>query len=136
MVIRKDKQFLIPIKVLPDGKNGMCGGGFTMAFVYAPRGNFLIKGYYREVKKYIDETFKQGFVNYTLWYVCDYTNKKTHRSIWSFIGDKLSIHEPYRPKRGSKTHKWGIYPYSKKDVVMRLKRMPKCWIPEFSELDK
>jgi hypothetical protein len=134
MELRKNKKFMFPIDIKADGKRGMYGGAWCLAFVYTPKGNFLIRGYHREVKKYVSETFKNGFVNYSLW--DNEYGKKRHRDIWEFINLQLSIFEPSRSRRGKSRHKWEIYDSRKREVVMRFKRMPKCWIPEFNNLIK
>lgn len=128
---KKSKTFLMPIVIEADGKSGMMGGAYTLAFVYSPRGNFLIKGYHREVKEYIEKTFNRAFVNYSLWHN-KYGSKK-YRTIWKFIGDRFSILEPQIAHKKGFT-KWRIYDRQTHKVVLTFKRLPKTWIPEFSLL--
>lgn len=45
------------------------GGAYTLAFVYSTEGNFLCKGYFKEVEEYLKGLADSGlkfFVNYSL----------------------------------------------------------------------
>jgi len=87
-----------------------------------------IKGYFREVKEYIEKAFNKGLVNYTFW------NRKyqlkTYRSIWKLIKCNVFIHKPNRAK---KEYKWKFYDYEHKQYVLTFKRLPKCWIQTFNQ---
>jgi len=137
------------IEVPADGKSGMAGGAYVLAFVYSKyKGNMVVKGYVREVEEYIKKNIKTHyFVNYTLWYM------GSHRDIWNFWKKEIGIHEPTRStKRGkikAKDRKFCIRPYVEwtydnaeehekrweeaKKEALYFKRMPKRWIPEFDK---
>jgi len=138
-----------PVVEIPsDGKSGMAGGAYVLAFVYSKyKGNVVIKGYMREVEEYIKKNFTHYFVNYTLWYM------GSHRDIWQFWKKGIGIHEPTRStKRGkikAKDRKFSVRPYVEwtydgaeererrwkeaEEQALYFKRMPKRWIPEFDK---
>jgi len=137
------------IEVPADGKSGMMGGAWVMAFVYSKhKGNVVVKGYMREVEEYIKKNFTHYFVNYTLWYL------GSHRDIWKFWKESIGIHEPTRScKRGkieNRDRKFCVRPYVEwtydseklrekrykeaEEKALYFKRMPKRWIPEFDKL--
>jgi len=129
------------IEIPADGKSGMWGGAYTTAFLYSPKGNFVIKGYMREVEEYIKKNYTKYFVNFCLW------NEGSHRDIWQFYKKDVMFHSPdpkssYR--RRSNTHnKWIVkrtkYPYREGEMPddnkleMVFKRLPKRWIPDFDK---
>jgi len=138
------------IEVPADGKSGMMGGAYTLAFVYSKKkGNVVVKGYRREVEAYIKENFTQYFVNYSLWYL------GSHRDIWEFWKPSINIFEPTRSSKRRKIEKkdrmfsvrpktdwsWDVsdeeYKKQQKEADERtlyFRRMPKRWIPEFDNL--
>lgn len=135
--------------VTPDGKRGTAGGAYVLAFVYSKyKGNFVVKGYMREVEHYIEKNFTHYFVNYSLWHLGG------HRDIWKFWKNSIGIHEPQRSTRRRKIEpkdrKFRVRPYTdwswdvseeeherqKKQAdeqELVFKRMPKRWIPEFDK---
>jgi len=119
------------IEVPASGETGMWGGAYTLAYVYSSKGNFLVKGYLREVEKYIEQTFKEKyFVNLSLWH------RGKHRDIWKFWKDKVQMNaaNPFRyndRKPDPKHRKWEIYSGSGPDrIEVKFKRIPKRWVPE------
>lgn len=57
------------IEVPASGKNGWAGGAYTMAFVYSNKGNFVVKGFFEEVKNFLKKKKNEGwkyFANYTM----------------------------------------------------------------------
>jgi len=138
------------IEIKADGKSGMMGGAYVLAFVYSKHdGNFVVKGYMREVEKYIKKHFTHYFVNYSLWYL------GTHRDIWEFWKKGVGIHTPTKSSKRGKIKKedrvfkvrprcdwsWDVskeeYKRQQKDADERqlvFKRMPKRWIPEFDNI--
>lgn len=142
-----NKQYPV-INIEPDGKSGMMGGAYVLAFVYSKhKGNVVVKGYLREVEEYIKKNFTHYFVNYSLWYM------GSHRDIWNFWKKEIGIHEPTRScKRGKiskKDRKFVVRPYVEwnydsaeererlhkeaDEKALYFKRMPKRWIPEFDK---
>jgi len=139
-----------PIIDIPaDGKSGMWGGAYCLCFVYSKyKGNFVLRGYMREVEAYLKKNYTHYFYNMSLWHL------GMDRNIWSFWKDDIAI---FTPSRESKTHKgkkkwkFQVRPYSssynfdddakweeKEKIFDRdslwFKRMPHQWIPEFDNL--
>lgn len=135
------------IEIPADGKSGMAGGAWCLCFVYTKhKGNFVVKGYYREVEKYLKENHTHYFCNYSLWYLGQ------HRDIWHFWKETLNIYSPDKYKKGVKKEslrfrvrprcdwRWDVsdeeYEKQQKEAdekQLLLKRMPKRWIPEFDK---
>jgi len=133
------------IEVKADGKSGMAGGAWCMAFVYTKhKGNFVVKGYVREVEAYIKKNYTHYFYNLSLWHL------GSHRDIWHFWKNSVNIYEPDKYKKGVKKERlifrvrprcdwsWDVsekeYKRQNKEadkVQLLFKRMPKRWIPEF-----
>ena len=147
--LANNKQYPV-IEVPADGKSGMVGGAYVLAFVYSKcKGNLVVKGYMREVEQYIEKNIKTHyFVNYSLWYL------GSHRDIWKFWKDGIGIHEPTRSTRRGKPkkedRKFVVRPYvdwnydlseeereekyrEADEQALKFKRMPKRWIPEFDK---
>ena len=127
------------VRVIANSGNPMwSGGAYTMAFVYSNKGNFLVKGYYKEVKEYLESEIKKGLkfvVNYTLWSRRPYTDEKHHRDIWNTSNRRTFLFEPDYKSRGNykRRYKWRL-DNSEKDTELILKRFPKRWIPEFDKV--
>jgi len=87
-----------PIIDIPaDGKSGMWGGAYCLCFVYSKyKGNFVLRGYMREVEAYLKKNYTHYFYNMSLWHL------GMDRNIWSFWKDDIAI---FTPSRESKTHK-------------------------------
>jgi len=135
-----------PVILVPaDGKRGVAGGAWCMAFVYTKyKGNFVVKGYLREVEAYIKKNFTHYFYNLSLW------NLGGHRDIWYFWKNSVNIYDPDKYKKGMKKENqmfrvrprcdwsWDVsekeYKRQHKEAdktQLLFKRMPKRWIPEF-----
>ena len=135
------------IEIPADGKSGMMGGAYCLCFVYTKhKGNFVVKGYVREVEEYVKKNYTHYFYNLSLWYL------GSHRDIWHFWKENVGIHEPTRSTKRGKISKedrrfkirprtdwsWDVsdeeYKRQHKEADERqlvFKRMPKRWIPEF-----
>ena len=147
--IRKQNKNLPVSEIKADGRSGMWGGAYTIAFVYSNKGNFVVKGYYREVQKHLDELKQKGykyFVNFTLWKSKDnygFPVKEKHRDIWSFYKDNIHITHPKdnysleyrrgRRRRNYQGRKWNVKSNTT-HVEFAFKRMPNRWIEEFDLL--
>jgi hypothetical protein len=122
------KQFEV-INVPNDGEPKWYGGAFTLAFVYSNKGNFLVKGYDKEVEQYIKTHFTRYFVRMVLY------GKGEHRDIFHF-GSKcnLALDAPHF-KRSDYHNKYRVRPYGYGSiplgVQLTFKRFPTKWIPEF-----
>lgn len=126
------------IEIDADGKSGMNGGAYTLCFVYSKyKGNFVLKGYMREVEDYLKKNHTHYFCNYSLW------NLGGHRDIWKFWKDNVGVFEPSRYKKGvsKESLKFQVRHYSfmldENDEMLinkfSFKRMPKRWITEFDK---
>ena len=133
------------IEIPADGNSGMAGGAYCLCFLYTKhKGNFVIKGYVREVEEYVKKNYTHYFYNLSLWYL------GTHRDIWHFWKKDLNIYSPDKYKKGVKKEnlrfrvrprcdwRWDVsteeYEKQQKDAEEKqlvFKRMPKRWIPEF-----
>ena len=127
------------INVPAAGKTGWYDGAYCLCFVYSKyNGNFVLKGYYREVKDYLKKNYTHYFYNMSFWY------KGFSRNVWNFWKKDIGIFEPSirERKKGKKTK---VRPYSCsyenkfseeeiKAKTFYFKRLPKRWIPEFDKL--
>ena len=127
------------IEVPAEGKTCWGEGAYCLCFVYSKyNGNFVLKGYYREVKKYLKKNYTHYFYNITLWH------KGFSRNIWHFWKKDIGIFDVgvRERKKGRKTQ---VRPYSCsyenkfteeeiKSKTFYFKRLPKRWIPEFDKL--
>lgn len=117
------------IEVPNSGRSYWIEGGYTYFFVYSPEGNFLLKGYWREVKEFADRKFNKYIYKAIIY------RKGTSRRIISFAKCPLSI-KPPNIKR--KSYKYIIEPYyyndNKNAFKLRLKRLPEKWIAEYDAM--
>ena len=125
------KKELEVIEVKPSGIKSWGGGAYTIAFVYSKHnGNFIVKGYMDEVRKYIESTLTHFFVNYTYW------SNNGFRSYWAFWKSNYYIRQPERRKlkpsiySPHKTrYKWQICNFSKENPInLQFRRFPNRWI--------
>lgn len=131
------------IDVPASGMPTWMGGAYTLCFVYSKyNGNFVLRGYSKEVEEYLKENYTHYFYNMSLWYY------GSNRDIWKFWKDNVGVHYPHRHSRvfkGKDRWKFQVRPYTnwhdseeeKKNADNKslwFKRMPKRWIPEFDKL--
>jgi len=126
------KQYPV-INVPADGKSGWYNGAWCMVFVYSKnKGNFILKGYYREVFKYLKENHTHYFYYLSMW------SPKGNRGYWSFWKDCISIFSPEKSRRRTLREKFQVVKYTKgthdRIFEKEFKRLPKRWIPEFNKL--
>lgn len=128
------------IEVPASGEPTRSGGAYCLCFVYSKyHGNFVLKGYMKEVQEYLKKNYTHYFCNYSLWH------KGFNRDIWDFWKDNIGIFHPsirFTKRKGDR--KIQVRPYSnwfdddvtteeKKETTLRFKRMPKRWISEFDK---
>lgn len=124
------------IEIPADGKRGMSGGAYCLCFVYSKyKGNFVLKGYMREVEEYLKKNHTHYFCNYSLYH------SGQNRDIWHFWKKDIAIFDVSIKERrkGKKTE---VRPYmdSEPDKAVleaktfKFRRLPKRWIPEFDKL--
>lgn len=135
------------IDVPASGRRGMSGGAYTYCFVYSKySGNFILRGYSREVEEYVKKNYTHYFYNLSLWH------HGNNRDIWFFWKKDISIHTPNRHSKifkGNDRWKFNVVPridthswnddYEEKQKLANqkslwFKRMPKHWIKEFDNL--
>lgn len=124
------------IDVPANGKSGWFGGAYVLCFVYSKyKGNFVLRGYSKEVDEYLKKNYTHYFYYKSYWY------HGFSRGHWDFWKDSICIFEPDRKRRKEK--KFMVRPYnhdftgtgfSKEELdakTLKFKRLPKRWIPEF-----
>jgi hypothetical protein len=121
------------IEVLSDGRRNWYEGARCMFFVYSrDNGNFILKGYRREVENYLKENYTHYFYYNSMWH------KGISRGNWYFWKNNVSIFEPSNNKREKYTvvkhAKSSEFYFGKNEVRLTFKRLPKRWIPEFNKL--
>ena len=130
------KKELPVIEIPADGRPDWYEGSFCMFFVYTKnKGNFILKGYRREVEKYLKENYNHYFYYLSMW------SDGKSRGHWLFWKDNVTIFEPskskpYRRLKYSVTKYSNSSGYYNKSVIFNkdFKRLPKHWIHEFDEL--
>ena len=128
------------IEVAASGKRGMYGGAYCLCFVYSKYdGNFVLKGYWKEVEEHLKKNYTHYFYNLSLWH------RGLQRNLWNFWKDDIGVFEPDRRSKhtkGKSKWKFEVRPYSSFKHVEKgyeefeplwFKRMPHRWIPEFDK---
>lgn len=127
------------IEISGAGKKSWIGGAWTIAFVYSKyHGNFILKGFYKEVVEQLSKNYTHWFANLTLW------RAGKGREVWDFWKGDVIISSPRRRPRIINTfhsnfglklrdYKWKFRNIPTKKEL-KFKRLPKRWIPEFDEL--
>lgn len=144
-----------PEVIVPaDGKTGWWEGAFTINFVYSNKGNFIVKGYRREVEEYLRKRVQNEGLKYVINQVLyGGKNWKTggsqFRDIWNHYDERVRLSEPsssseyigntYRTRRvwRENDRKW-IFRFNETKhwdsntiYELKLKRFPNRWVPEF-----
>lgn len=124
------------IDVPANGKRGWCGGAYCLCFVYSKyNGNFVLRGYIREVEEYLKKNYTHYFCNKSLWW------SGQNRDIWKFWKEHVGISHPSLRdrKKGKKIEVMAYRSWFKEEptneerdeMTFKFRRMPKRWIPEF-----
>jgi hypothetical protein len=131
------------IEVPASGESTWSGGAYVLCFVYSKyNGNFVLKGYHKEVREYLKKNYTHYFYNMSFWH------HGNNRDFWGFWKDNVGIHYPYNKYsifKGKNRWKYNVRPYTicckseeeKREAEKKqlwFKRMPKRWIPEFDAL--
>jgi len=127
------------IDVPANGEQSWVGGAYCLCFVYSKyKGNFVLKGYVKEVEEYLKKNYTHYFCNKSLWF------HGFNRDIWDFWKEDVGIfHSSIREKKRKKK-KIEVRPFSawfeddvttqeKDKMALKFRRMPKRWIPEFDK---
>jgi hypothetical protein len=123
------------IQVPASGKPVWYGGARAMLFVYSKgHGNFILEGYSKEVEEYLKKNYTHYFYRYTYW-----CNGKS-RGGWKFWKEGVGIMEPSKVRKEWKytIRKWtggrhSVTVEESNKTALKLKRLPKRWIPEFNK---
>jgi hypothetical protein len=128
-----------PIIDIPaDGRAKWYGGAYCLCFVYSKHnGNFVLRGYIREVEEYLKKNYTHYFCNKSLWYAGQ------NRDIWSFWKSNVGISLPSirERKKGKKVQVWAYRSWfdedstkeEREEMTFKFRRMPKRWISEFDK---
>lgn len=121
-------------EVKASGKPCWSEGGYCLLFVYSKNdGNFILKGYFAEVTKFLEKNYTHYFYYLSLWH------DGKSRGYWRFWKDAVTI---YQPNKRAKAFKYRVVKYNRMSMYMdnkieaelKYKRMPNHWIPEFDKL--
>lgn len=130
----------LPVQVLLNtGPKNYYQGAYTLAFVCSNQGNFLLKGYLREVEDELKKRKSAGlkyYVRFSLW------KEGKCRSILKFYLEDYSFLEPSRHSSSNdrwdhKSRKYRLYKIEglgDYKTIKSFKRLPQKWIPEFDNL--
>jgi hypothetical protein len=128
-----------PVYDIPaTGKSNWMEGAYTLCFVYSKyNGNFVIRGYRREVMDFLKKNFTHYFCYISMW--CNGQS----RGYWRFWKENtINIFQPSPRSKHFRSYKHIIEKYdgnkfkSGYNTIKKLefKRMPHRWIPEFDKL--
>lgn len=101
---------------------------WCMAFVYTPDGNHLFNGWADPVRAYIVNYFSKAMVNFV------YFKNKRLFNVWALYipGKSILLINPGLKKNARKYRgRHFIFQEKGKDPYLKLRRIPKKWIPEF-----
>jgi len=121
------------IDVPASGNRDWSGGAYCLCFVYSKyKGNFVLRGYIKEVEEYLKKNYTHYFYNKSLWH------HSQNRDIWGFWKKDIGIFTASLKKKRKKTQIRPYYEYeideaNLKAKTFEFKRLPKRWIPEFDK---
>jgi len=111
-----------------DGRGyGLKTNPYSVFFVYAPQGNYMVTGYRQIVQAYVRQHFPICVCRYTYW------KKGNTRGKWNFEGAHCHIDMASSSARKNK-HVFHGWVDGKRVEFLRLKRIPNKWIPEYDEI--
>lgn len=131
------KQYKI-IDVPANGNPEWYGGAFTLAFVYSKyNGNFILRGYVKEVQEYLKKNYTHYFYNLTMF------GGLRSRNIWYFWKENIGIFEPSSRRHKTKeSRRYNVRKYhcsydkdTETTISFSFKRLPKRWISEFDSFN-
>ncbi len=121
------------IDVPASGNRDWSGGAYCLCFVYSKyKGNFVLRGYIKEVEEYLKKNYTHYFYNKSLWH------HSQNRDIWGFWKKDIGIFTASLKEKRKKTQIRPYYEYeideaNLKAKTFEFKRLPKRWIPEFDK---
>lgn len=133
------KKELPVIEIPAQGKTEWIEGAYTIAFVFSKSGNFILKGYIKEVREYLKKNCTHYLANLTLWHHGEY------RDIWQFWKPNVYVNHNTRKERIKLNRKritivkYGDSKFksnfpTEKKIELNFKRLPQKWIPEYEQL--
>ena len=114
---------------------------YVHVFLHSPKGSFVIKGYVHTVGNYIKEHFPINIHN-TKYFGPKRGNKSQN---WYFDGTRCRIrcpgHKNYATGKRERKFKFWVHTrdasgFTTETVLLKLKRIPNKWIPEYDEIIK
>lgn len=111
-------------------------GARTIAFVYSKTGNFVVKGFRKEVVEFLRQNYKDWVAKFTLWHNGQY------RTIWEYWKKDISFFVERNDKNRRREKNVGRFTvaivkylpgrYSSSERKnLSFKRIPNKWIPEY-----
>lgn len=129
--MKNEKKILPEIIIPSSGEKSWAGGAYAIVFVYSKtKGNFVLKGYMREVSEYL-KNISHWFAKFTLWQYGEC------RSIYRFWKKDVYINSPARKpsKYTPKPYKWRFTSYvNKPSTDLYFRRLPERWVKELEKL--
>lgn len=128
----------LPIVILEnDNIKDWTGGSYCITFVYSNKGNFIVKGYFRETRKYLNELKERNYKFFYNIMICSIIQKWNW---WGFYLKDYTIVQNKAPKKNNyrtisnlrDIRRWKIY--SGNELVISLKRSPTSWLNFFNNL--
>jgi hypothetical protein len=138
------------IEIPASGIKSIYQGNWCQVFVYSNKGNFILKGFLREINEFIKKVlipsgykFFANITSHRTLTYGSYGENKLHSNRWIFYKKDTVIIEK-QTRRYSKRKSTGVkYFYKEKKWIFRnkkdskfitFKRLPKKWVPELDEL--
>jgi len=121
---------------------------WSIYFVYAPEGNFVIKGRNDKVEGYVKENFPRCIYHYTYWrdgkcrggWMSTVKNflilSPSHRQGVQRREKEDYNYELYNPRPRIQKYEVSVYDPTRRNPTqtMEFRRIPKKWLPEYDEM--
>jgi len=130
------KQINPTVCYVPRGRSYGRNNPWTMYFVYAPSGNFIIKGDSEAVNEYVKHNFPMCLYRYTYW--------KRGKSRGDYVGFGIRVvsrHkgtvelENYYFANAPKSAKWAITD-TNRTKIFHYRKLPHTWLSEWTDILK
>lgn len=119
------KKELKIIDVEHSGRKCWYGGAYVYMFVYSKyHGNFILRGYLKEVVDYLKKNYTHYF------YKINFYHESKYRGYWNFWKSHTHIFEPNK-SRGRRKYEISGLNENEERIKFSFKRLPKKWIDKF-----
>ena len=157
--MEKEKTMFKVIEVPNSGKKDWDGGAWCLVWVYSEKGNFLLKGFYKECRNYLTNSKNKCWAIFNLYHskialtdqIRSYRRPSAipgYRTIHTTFNCDFKVHDPgisripqspssyrRRPKgKNSSEYKYTIYTNNYSDKI-QVKRLPNRFV-DFSKESK